>query len=465
MERDSRRDRGQWRGCHTFQDMISPGIVQKRSGGLTMGETYYYYYEVDGSTEVHDPSKPFTSVCPYLPGQTVNTLDVPIEYSAKRLRSASMNSLRPTDFKTMDPRDKFTTPRPAPAAPFTLVPRRGTSSGIRLSHKSSTRSLSPAPRSGWTGKAKRIFGLRPSSRSSDRSWTPENVETEDFGSSIGSTITERPDERTRSTTPSEGIRSRDLSPESLRRFLSDNKPLVQTPVPHTQKLVIPEEIAEENEDDDNFATSATSETAPPFNPLSPPPFKRTQSSPSMAGMRNMSMRTNIPDAIAEFSKLQCRDDSALEDLRRGSITSVKLSIPKPRASCSTLSSAAPSPISTQSMDSPNNNNFSFFEDMTPVDHGFSFFDDRTDDEKRISGVPEQRFRKPSWTPYSLPHSSVTDQKDLPVGATGRPFGSPSLVSGDGNDMPIETASLLGMKGMDAGLDDLVSELSWIARAI
>lgn len=47
MERDARRDRGQWRGCHSFQDIVCDGLQsspeQKRSGGLRMGQTYYYY--------------------------------------------------------------------------------------------------------------------------------------------------------------------------------------------------------------------------------------------------------------------------------------------------------------------------------------------------------------------------------------------------------------------------------------
>jgi hypothetical protein len=46
MERDSRRDRGQWRGCHSFKDIICDGDSTKmagRDGGLKMGQTYYYY--------------------------------------------------------------------------------------------------------------------------------------------------------------------------------------------------------------------------------------------------------------------------------------------------------------------------------------------------------------------------------------------------------------------------------------
>lgn len=46
MERDSRRDRGQWRGCHTFKDIICDGDQpgpSRRNGGLKMGQPYYFY--------------------------------------------------------------------------------------------------------------------------------------------------------------------------------------------------------------------------------------------------------------------------------------------------------------------------------------------------------------------------------------------------------------------------------------
>ena len=46
MERDARRDRGLWRGCHTFKDIVcddDQGAGVRRDGGLKMGHTYYYY--------------------------------------------------------------------------------------------------------------------------------------------------------------------------------------------------------------------------------------------------------------------------------------------------------------------------------------------------------------------------------------------------------------------------------------
>lgn len=47
MERDKRVGPGQWRGCHTFTDIICDGLSSHpsngRSGGLKMGGTYWYY--------------------------------------------------------------------------------------------------------------------------------------------------------------------------------------------------------------------------------------------------------------------------------------------------------------------------------------------------------------------------------------------------------------------------------------
>lgn len=46
MERDVRRDRGQWRGCYEFKNIICDGnrpATARRNGGLKMGQPYYYY--------------------------------------------------------------------------------------------------------------------------------------------------------------------------------------------------------------------------------------------------------------------------------------------------------------------------------------------------------------------------------------------------------------------------------------
>lgn len=45
MDRDKRVGPGQWRGCHTFTDIMGdgPDKSQWRTGGLKMGATYWYY--------------------------------------------------------------------------------------------------------------------------------------------------------------------------------------------------------------------------------------------------------------------------------------------------------------------------------------------------------------------------------------------------------------------------------------
>ena len=46
MERDSRRDRGQWKGCYAFNNITCDddrGVGPARDGGLKMGNTYHYY--------------------------------------------------------------------------------------------------------------------------------------------------------------------------------------------------------------------------------------------------------------------------------------------------------------------------------------------------------------------------------------------------------------------------------------
>lgn len=50
--------------------------------GLKQGGTYYYYFVINNSSNFYDVNTPFTSLCPLLPGQPVNILEVPIERPA-----------------------------------------------------------------------------------------------------------------------------------------------------------------------------------------------------------------------------------------------------------------------------------------------------------------------------------------------------------------------------------------------
>jgi hypothetical protein len=96
-----------------------------------MGGTYWYYvrgtpastpfpikliseqYRIDHDEEYYDPSQPSSSSCPLLPGQFLNVLEVPFEKRfISRSRSSSVSLV--TEFHTLNPEDRYITPRPAP---------------------------------------------------------------------------------------------------------------------------------------------------------------------------------------------------------------------------------------------------------------------------------------------------------------------------------------------------------------
>ncbi|PHH67123.1 hypothetical protein CDD82_1501 [Ophiocordyceps australis] len=161
MKRDVRRGQGQWRGCYSFKNIVCDDNNAlkrtKRNGGLKMGATYYYYYEIDGSIETYDSAEPWTTSCPYLPGQAVNTLIVPVEHSFRK-RSASLNSMREESFRTMDPNAKFTKPQPLPTL-MAETSRRRLDTATPIFH---TRPAlcPPSPISLW----RRLFGRRQSNQ-------------------------------------------------------------------------------------------------------------------------------------------------------------------------------------------------------------------------------------------------------------------------------------------------------------
>ncbi|KAL4785876.1 hypothetical protein BJX76DRAFT_149941 [Aspergillus varians] len=119
MERDSRVGAGHWRGCHTFTNITCDGLasntVPARSGGLKMGGTYWYYYLLDNDIEHYNKAEPMTTHCPFLPGQPVNVVQVPIvlpdaNFHHRRARSPIAHRAE----QTMNPEDKYMNPREPP---------------------------------------------------------------------------------------------------------------------------------------------------------------------------------------------------------------------------------------------------------------------------------------------------------------------------------------------------------------
>ncbi|KAH8894937.1 hypothetical protein GQ53DRAFT_762317 [Thozetella sp. PMI_491] len=443
MERDTRRARGQWRGCYSFKDIIldgDSGSVPKRNGGLKMGQTYYYYYELDGSTEAHDPSLPSTTACPYLPGQAVNTMWVPVEHNARK-RSASLNSVRDGDFKTMNPRDKFVTPRPAPSPPLTPGLRRLPTSPMTLQRKRSARSLSPAPN--WMFSPRKLFSRMASSSSLRDARSPGFPEDQ------------------RSTRSHERSHSRDMSPESLRRFLMDETSSEDGAESSDRPAIaIPEDIEEEcedNEDDANFATSATSETMP-FTVLSPPPTQRSFS-PSLRSMTATldsdaagpsGLEEQIPDAPTRSPPCVPRVDTQLS------------------ATQSRFSMSDSSLYGDELPESPDSTSIPQFYHSESEDEDA---DDITPFPALEVGAGNAtdmvaRNLEATFSTYSLPRTSPADGKLLvPRRASVEALGSPALVARNGTDMPLGNTSLLTNPIPNSGLDDLMSELGWMADVI
>jgi hypothetical protein len=298
-----------------------------------------------------------------------------------------------------------------------------------------------SPTSSW----RRLFRLRSSSRGSERG-RPQELNERCLSPDTSP-------EDTKSMVSSHGSRSRDISPESLRRFLVDDSPTrARTPGPDDRPtLSIPEDIAEENEDDDNFATSAVSENNLFPTCLSPPPFKRSHSDGSMPTATNSSQMT-LKQYITSTSDIprspfQTRPDTDL---------------PSSRFSISSVSSVVSAGL-------PN--------DETP-----SFYDSHDDDDVLSSNDGDAFSFQPLSLPgarqksldsnyepfpgYSLPRGlDGIDKPKTDVPARYNATDSPPLIARADTGVPlVGHTSLLAAPG-DHGIDDFVSEMAWMVEVI
>ncbi|OBT90281.1 hypothetical protein VE02_01256 [Pseudogymnoascus sp. 03VT05] len=282
MEKDARRGHGEWRGCYSFKDIICDGDSAnsaKRNGGLKMGHTYYYYYEIDDGIEIHDPTRPFTTACQYLPGQPVNFLWVPVEESPLRERSASVGATD-TDIKTMNPADKYLTPRAPPPTPKSL-PRLNTSPGVVV-RKRGARSTSPVPRSPWSARV--LFGLKSpvsAAPNNDCRLSPSRSHEGDAHISYPTLMSST---NKRATALAGKTGSGEASPSTRNPAPRDAAP--PNPSIHSDKsslsspfTSIPHDTFEDEfEDDANFASTShpplDDEGKSSITSLSPPPPKR-----------------------------------------------------------------------------------------------------------------------------------------------------------------------------------------------
>ncbi|KAF4120298.1 hypothetical protein GMORB2_3099, partial [Geosmithia morbida] len=520
MEHDTRRAKGQWKGCHIFRDIIcnDDDLSKTRTGGLSMGHTYYYYplpaqlitdsssfsppqYEVDASTETFDPAMPSTTACPSLPGQRVNILTIPYQQS-HRQRSASLSSMRITDYKSVDPSTKFMTPQPVNPLEQEMNSRvrpKHSAPGLFRGHTSS-RSQSPVP-AAW----RRLFHSRERGRSRDRHDDPKATPPTSHAGGSDYEESMRGDASSRAS-------SRSMSPESLRRFLSDDMP--EPPRCGSSRgeqstLVIPDDIAEEPEDDSNFATSAVSEVNPYTTGLSAPPRMQrpapSTSSPSAPGAPHSLSGTapltakNLSSLVQETSSQRSSKSRTSKDHRHAhrqaqaglytaeeiAMANVPVLEPAPRTTKSATSSAMASPLSSPTPDVDDEVDggepLTFFDDASTVSRKNSdaflapdspaLFDPHNPTLLH-SACPTPRFT--GFAGYSKQQYQHDDDEEgirarRAAGMRPRPtFG----ISNDDNNYTQTLPQLLAAReaqflpAPDAtGVDDFADELGWMVDTI
>lgn len=364
-----------------------------------------------------------------------------------------MNSLRSANLKTMNPKDRFTTPRPAPPVPGASEAKVGSSPSTSFAESRTARSLSPAPK--WTGAARRLFGFKHSGRDDSHGRSSRGGDSGYTSPELG-----KADDRARSTTPSGSVRSRNMSPASLGRFLSDDVPFGPPTQDPSPKLWIPDEIVEETEDDDNFATSAASESAP-VTMLSPPPSQHSNSS-LLPRSKNESTATIVPGPTLDTDIRP----TPIESLASTNYT-IDVNVPRSHFSLSTTSSSSPTSPLSRSTKSRDRSNYSFLDDSDDdYDHYISSNEDDLSPqlaEAEKSAIPSPR-RPTPFSNYSLPYQSLEDNKQADL--QRRPtFGSPELIARNENGVPVGNTHLLSLPHIDSGLDDLANEISWIADVI
>ncbi|KAK3182445.1 hypothetical protein K4F52_006271 [Lecanicillium sp. MT-2017a] len=486
MQRDTRRGRGHWRGCHTFnpadddQDHDQSQDAARRyktDAGLSMGHTYYYYYQVNGSADAYDPIRPTTTACPYLPGQVVNTLYIPVERSLRQ-RSASLSSLDQDCFRTMDPQSKFQTPKPV--LPLAAAADDDDTRYIGTAAPACAPFVvrEPTPKSSW----RRFFARKMASRDLANGQDDDAPRPVTQGERSIATASSNYDGG-RSTAVSDGPRSRDMSPNSLRRFLlsEDLSPTSTTSTFDDLPQLLPYDITEiddqdlgeedEDDDDDNFAAPAAAfEQTIYTTRLSPPPFKRTTSSDSQppAGL-NSSALTLIP----QRQPTAIKPTTALHDASSATTTVPKLKTTSLSLTPSEPSSAATSsPVSPQSLSaefpssfyddsdalSANEEEDSATQDLSsPVSvfRGYSL--PRADDDEGYYGK-QANYHVSGAAAASPRFATVNSPQLLPRGGGG--VAAAAAATGQaGNGVDFLGGSL------DVGLDDFAAEMGWLADSI
>jgi hypothetical protein len=234
-----------------------------------------------------------------------------------------------------------------------------------------------------------------------------------------------------------------------------------TPLDHDHEandrptIDIPEDIAEENEDDENFATSAVSETME-FAGLSPPPPRALSPAMSIVSIRDAGA-PGYSESYLTIPAAPTRPPPRLPTLDTARTTGLQAQPAFP------LSALHPHHVVPESPDSTSLPGFELSDNDEEDDDTSGNDEDPLDGNTNINthsatgtqASPFARHLTATLSTYSLPRTAGTEGEKLGAAAAA---GQQSVEEG------IEPL-MLSSPIPDAGLGELVSELGWMADVI
>jgi len=358
-----------------------------------------------------------------------------------------------SELKTMNPADKFMTPRQPPPPPPKELPRLNTSTSV-LVRKRSARSLSPkADKSQWSPRM--FFGLRSPSQPPQQ--PTEKVNIRGRSASLGKAAS-NPNLRsrsndtrkansvphTRNTSPQSFRKANSREPSPLRQFLAQEVTL------HNQNTVfIPDEIAEEAEEDYNFATHLNRMSIGDggvITPLAPPPSARPSHLRSYSGRSTSKPLPELPEDTQLFPP----------PLRLASPPNAA-ELPRSHFSTSTISTTISSPTGSRFSFSDTNSipDFNKDDDLAV---------DASGDEFTYSPIIDET--PAGFSGYSLPPtdyaSEHTIRKQTPLAALAQD--SVANRKTFGTSPPYSPTSAVEVGQMSA-LEELLNEIGYLGDAI
>lgn len=332
---------------------------------------------------------------------------------------------------TMNPADKFVAPRPPPPTPMTTR-RSNTSpnsySPTLPSPKRPARSVSPkSDKSLWSPRS--FFGLRSPQESDNRgrSASLSRVAIESPRGYSPRQVTSVP--HTRNTSP-QSLAARRRSSSQEKKAVVGHPSLPREASHFSVAALIPDEIVEEGEDDDNFASQVNFSNLYDrgiFTQLSPPPTGLRSPPSRRAATSTSKPLPDLPEGNLVPQPLRLRAFASAAELPKShfSVSTVSTSdMPRSHFSTSTVSTSileARSHFSTSTIStllgSPTDSTFASNGSDDEEEDEDLVADSEDSDEFTYSPVSDTAEGR-GFTGYSLPEDDYSSQhtlrKDAPI---------------------------------------------------